>query len=314
MTRPLHLVVGPGRHGVVQHATRVATAGGADVLAFARPRPVDVAGRDVIVHFTDKLFGPDAETAATTLLGMVAGARATVVLHDLPQESDGTAEPVRRAGYARVAQGATTLVVSSEHEKRLLADLPGAPTATVVPLPVDRWATDPVPHERTVATLGFVYPGKGLEEVIDAAAQVPGGVEVVNLGAPARGHERLVDELRLRAASAGVTWSTTGWLPTVELRVRLRTVGVPVAAHRHLSASASVNAWLEAGRRPLMLSSDYAAEVLARMPGSLRVVEPADLAAAIEQTLQPPDLTNLPAALELGPTSAQVCARLEAAR
>ncbi|WP_141494833.1 WcbI family polysaccharide biosynthesis putative acetyltransferase [Kytococcus schroeteri] len=310
----LHVVVGPDQHGVVLHARRLAHAGAGELLRLATEdlAPDDVAarawsapdgpatrlaGRTVVVHFTDRAFGPTPAAAADALERLVAAtASVQVVLHDVPQPSDGTGQEARTAAYHRVCAAADAVVVSSEHERGLLAAATGvdADRIGVVPLPVEREVRQPagsvttdegvpddVPPGRWVATLGFLYPGKGVEEVVDATAAAardprlpadrrPTGV--LNLGRPAPGHEELVDALEQRAATAGTRFVTTGWLTEDELAAACRAVDVPVAHHRHVSASGSVNSWLAAGRRPLVADSPYAREQAARMPGALRLV------------------------------------------
>lgn len=312
----LHVVVGPDQHGVVLHALRLARAGGGELLRLATedlaPDGVAtrawnapdglatrLAGRTAVVHFTDRAFGPTPAAAADALERLVAAtASVQVVLHDVPQPSDGTGQEARTAAYRRVCAAADAVVVSSEHERGLLAAATGvdADRIGVVPLPVERELPDGagpvatredhppaavVPPGTWVATLGFLYPGKGVEEVVDATAAAardprlsadrrPTGV--LNLGRPAPGHEDLVDALEQRAAAAGTRFVTTGWLTEDELAAACRAVDVPVAHHRHLSASGSVNSWLAAGRRPLVADSPYAREQAARMPGALRLV------------------------------------------
>jgi glycosyltransferase involved in cell wall biosynthesis len=98
-----------------------------------------------------------------------------------------------------------------------------------------------------VAVLGFLYPGKGLEHVIDAAGRVVARgreVEVVNVGGVSTGHEGLVEELALRARQAGTRFSVTGYVPERDLVHVLHDVDVPVAAHLHVSASGSINTWM----------------------------------------------------------------------
>ena len=77
-----------------------------------------------------------------------------------------------------------------------------------------------------MATLGFAYPGKGLEEVVDATAaaardpRLPEDARpmgVLNLGGAAPGHEDLLTELEERAAAAGTQFVATGWLDDAAL-------------------------------------------------------------------------------------------------
>lgn len=300
-TRPVHVVVGPPRHGVVLHARRIAKA--VDEPTASAPSSDD----DVTVHFTDRAFGDSPAAAADAFEQLAAGARTVqVVLHDVPQASDGTGEAARTQAYTRVCAAADAVVVSSEHERGLLARATGMPADRigVVPLPVERSAgvgagavvppsapdaapsTAVVPPGRWVATLGFLYPGKGVEEVIRATARaarlatqddVSGQpVGVLNLGGAAPGHEDMVEELEALARAEGIRFVATGWLSDEDLLAACRQVAVPVAYHRHVSASGSVNSWLTAGRRPLVATSPYAREQADRLPGCLTRVEHAD--------------------------------------
>ncbi|WP_374928375.1 WcbI family polysaccharide biosynthesis putative acetyltransferase [Kytococcus sedentarius] len=345
---PVHLVVGPARHGVVVHGERLARAGGEEVLRVedgevtAGPTPGDLAGREVVVQFTDRAFGSPPEAAAEAFERWVGRAASVqVVLHDVPQPSDGAGQARRTAAYERVVRAADRVVVSSEHERGLLEQATGlhAHRITVVPLPVEREKTDgaAAPAESTVladlpsgpwvATLGFAYPGKGLEEVVDATAAVaadpnlppearPAGV--LNLGGAAPGHEDLLEQLAERAAARGTRFVATGWLSQEELDTACRHVEVPVAYHRHVSASGSVNSWLAAGRRPLVVRSDYATEQHDRMPGSMVLVDHSDdlagLAGALRAALEAPATTHQDDAVELWPSWEQAAAMLRAAR
>lgn len=314
----LHLVVGPARHGVVQHGLRVAGAGRGRLLHAPAVTAADwqVVGSRLIVQFTDRLFGRDAVSAAAAFARQVAGAdRVTVVLHDLPQESDGAAWQRRRAGYAQVCERADVVVVSSAHEAGLLRDIAPDAAPVVIPLPVEldrgpAGADRPPGADRTIGVLGFLYPGKGIEEVIDAAAGL--GATVVNVGTTALGHEDLAEELAERAARQGVPFRVTGWLSDAELTAACRSVDVPVAAHRHISASGSINAWIGAGRRPLVVRSAYASEQDARMPGALWLVSPGELPAALGRALARPGQTWLGPDVVLAPATQEVAELLEA--
>lgn len=318
----VHVLIGPPRHGVVRHGHLVARAGCGELrISQQPPDPRTVAGRRVIVHFTDRLFGTDALVAATALVQLIAPAgRSVVVLHDLPQASDGSAWQRRRAGYARVAGAADVVVVSSGHEAGLLADLAPGVRPVVIPLPIDHSpyaVPSPAEHPScwepgrpAVGVLGYLYPGKGLEQVIDAVAGLP--VQVVNLGTVAAGHGELLPVLQDRARDRDVAFTVTGWLDDAAMAGAIAAVDVPVAPHQHISASGSINAWLAAGRRPIVLDSPYVRELTGRLPGALQVVAGPDrLTAAVQDALAQPDRTRL-GEIAIGPSSAQAAARLEA--
>ncbi|WP_298888753.1 glycosyltransferase [uncultured Serinicoccus sp.] len=333
----VHLVPGPEEHGVVRHGLGVhAHLGEAELLRCGRLDELAdgaVAGRVVLAQVTDRLLASAPGQGLVEWRRVLRGAaRVTVVLHDLPQRSDGRHRRGRSELYAGLAASADTVVVASAHERLLLAAAlrwarPDVATAVlgrtlVVPLPVEpdagaapRPSSSTTPAPLTVVTLGFVYPGKGLEEVVDAAASAARdprlrdrAVEVVNLGGASQGHEDLLAALAARAEEAGVRWHATGYVPDEALPGLLAAATVPVAAHRHVSASGSVATWLAAGRRPLLLDSRYARELAARLPGTVQPVSEERLAPTLADALveassrDGADPTWLPPDVRLGPT------------
>lgn len=353
----LHVVPGPAQHGVTRHGLGLQAHLGpgsgvdAELLRCGRLDELGdsaLAGRVAVVQVTDRLLAADGPGALAAWRRVTAGvARLTVVLHDLPQRSDGRSRRARSRLYAGLAASADEVVVASRHELLLLAAVlrwacPLQAEAVlrrtrIIPLPIERLPGPVPPHSSrtpgetaddvlTVVTQGFVYPGKGLEEVIDAAALAARAprltghrIEVRNLGRAATGHEDLVEQLAARAQAAGVAWSTSGWVDDADLPSLLAPAAatVPVAAHRHLSASGSIATWLAAGRRPLVLTSRYAEELAARLPGALALVPdtgrgdvvPA-LASALADALAEPGTTYLPAGVPLGPSWAEAAAGL----
>ncbi len=323
-------VVGPDRHGVVTHALALAGASPdlrehlvrvpAGPLGAAPAGLVDrLAEHDaVLLNVTDRIFGSSPAEAADVLTELAGRTRLAVSLHDLPQPGEGQERyERRRAAYGRIACSADVLVVASEHERELLlrcvsdADRPSvARRVRVLPLPVgprhDAVAPPtPVPGRVTdLGVLGFLYPGKGLEEVVDAAAILRAHgheVAVTNYGGVADGHDDVVARLEERAARVGVPFRVTGYLGDAELAAALRGTHVPVAAHRHVSASGSINSWLTAGRRPVAVRGPYVTELSRRMPGSVVVAD--DLVESLSAALQTPGSTWLDASVVLGPTA-----------
>lgn len=252
---------GPREHGAVRHAQAIARAVGADVQTDLR-RPA-LAYDVVHVPFTDALFGVDIGSAAAALEAFVAGVDAPVVvtLHDVPGlDADPARDVRRRAGYARVAAAADAVVVCSAHEADRLD-----PRPVVVPLPVEPLAA-PGPSPawaggRTLGVLGFVYPGKGHDRVLDAA--VGTGAAVVAIGGPSPGHGDLVVQLRAQADRLGVELLVTGALSEPDLHAAARAVTVPVAAYLTSGASGSLMTWGAAGRRPVATPGPYASELAA---------------------------------------------------
>ena len=321
------LVVGPAEHGV----TTAALAQEAALRAVA-PGPVHLLRRagipavaelraalrtappgPLLVHVTDKLFGTTPEEAAGVVVALARERPLVVTLHDLPQASDGPLNAPRRAtAYRRMAQAAAAVVVASSHEERLLAACGADVPCDVVPLPVPELRSTRAPDAsappRTVAVLGYLYPGKGHEAVVAALPALPEGVGLTAWGRPADGHDELVGALTAQARALGRPCTVTGYVPDDELPALLRSAVVPVAPHEHLSASGSINSWIGAGRRPLVPRSDYVAELEERSPGCVWVYD--DLPDALAQAWRHPAATWLPVGPPVSPTVADTAALL----
>jgi glycosyltransferase involved in cell wall biosynthesis len=321
-----HLVVGPARHGVVSFALDLAASlrcvdGPDDVVRVERWGDLgDAVGSirrcdGVHLNFTDRLYGAtpaDAAQRVTALVGDVeaGGSRVTVTLHDVPQPSDGGNYPQRVDAYRAVCAAAHGLVTNSEHERSLLDESRIAAPADVVvialPLDVgDAPPRPPVVGDRTVGVFGFVYPGKGHDEVLAAMAGLPPAVGFVAVGEPSAGHDDLVMSLANTAERAGRRFSVTGYVPDEALAGVLRGVTVPVAHHRHVSASGSINTWIAARRRPLVAVNRYTVEHAERHPGTLTPYpDTADgLRTALEYALAHPESTWIAAGVGSGSPS-----------
>jgi len=324
------LVVGPAEHGVTAAALVQAEALGAQgpvVVARHPGRPAAAELLDAVrgaapgvvsVHVTDKLFGRTPEEAADVVVALAQARPLVVSLHDLPQASDGPVNAGRRAtAYRRMAQAAAAVVVASHHEARLLAACGVEAPASVVPLPVPdlaaAQAADADAAPEAVAVLGYLYPGKGHDVVLSAIDVLPPGVGLTAWGRASDGHEDLVDSLTATARSLGRPFHLSGYVPDDDLPGLLRSAVLPVAPHEHLSASGSINAWIGAGRRPLVPRSDYALELVERSPGCVWLYD--DLRTALAQAWADPRATwaagGVPAALGPAATAALLRAVLE---
>ena len=318
MAAPMvHLVIGPPDHGVTRFGLNLQRqlhhiGFGVSLCRRAEALPAHQGG--VHIQFTDRLFGATAE-AATDTVGTIAtatrakGSRLSATLHDLPQPSDGDNYRRRTSAFRRVAGLCDALVVSSEHERLLLHDNGiDLTNVTVIPLPIDRYTGTCTPVASTgrpsLGVFGFLYPGKGHDEVIAAAADLPTDVEVLAIGTPSAGHEDLVRELGAAAARQGLHFRVTGHVDDRDLLGVLRQVTVPVAAHRHISASGSLNTWLAAGRRPLAPANRYTTEIERRNPGTIALYHDTvpGLRAALLAAMSRPETTWLPESTALTPS------------
>lgn len=301
-----HLVPGPRGHGVVEHARGLARACGRQ----ARWPEGALAEQVAHLSFTDALYGRGVEEAVAAVLAVGdrvhrCGRRWSVTLHDLPQADDDHAGDRRRRAYATLAAAADGVVVSSRHEQALLSDTggPGPRALAVIPLPMTLPVPDPgrgagpelEPGLAGAAVVfGFLYPGKGHAEAIEALAAAPPDVprRLVALGAPSAGHETLAADLAAAAAAREVAFTVTGPVPDLAVGPGLRAAGIPLAPHRHVSASGSVATWIAAGRRPLVSESRYTRELLERWPGCVHPVAEGDWPAAISRARTDPAWTR----------------------
>ncbi|MDQ2814171.1 MAG: glycosyltransferase [Actinomycetota bacterium] len=311
----LHLVVGPDRHGVVAHSQLIATACGHPWIRAETAREVhraQLAGAEVVhVGFTDRIFGDTIEEAVAAMSELAAevrgaGACLSLTLHDIPYD-ESPLQLRRRAGYRQVMTLARGIVVSSQVELALISgSCPDAHSLRLAALPVHPRppagdtgsGRPPVPRgPAQVAVLGFLYPDRGYEAVIDAVprpGRTPDAAGVLAIGQPARGHQDLPAVYAARAARRGISWQMTGYVPDDELAGTLAAAAVPVAPNRRVTASASVNTWNAHGRRVLMPDSPLGRELDRDRPGHVWLYDPDDpaaLAAAVTQALADPSLT-----------------------
>ncbi|MFC4806907.1 glycosyltransferase [Falsarthrobacter nasiphocae] len=288
----------------------------------------------VHLHVTDHLFGRSPAEAAESIEGIAAVVGSlSLTLHDIPQASDGPRNLRRRSeAYARIIRAADAVVLNSRHEKRLLreAGIPAAPLTGVIPLPLvpgpraegaaeggsgpeagargaasapeaavadgssAEAAAQRAGRPATLGLFGYIYPGKGHAELIEAAARQDPPARVLALGAVATGHDELVRELTAAATARGVDFEVTGFIEDADLPAQLERVDVPVCFHRHFSASGSLNTWISAGRRPLAPDTRYTREMADLRPGTLTLVpDEASLAGAVRRALADPASTRL---------------------
>jgi glycosyltransferase involved in cell wall biosynthesis len=304
---PRHLLLGPDTHGVTRYAGEVAGAAGAPVVRDVREL---TAGEAAHLHVTDRLLDRDPAVAAAAVESLARRVRLTVTLHDVPQPTDGPGFHARAAAYGRIVRASHAWATNSWHEHALVdrwcaADARGE----VIPLPVFPVAVPagegPGSEDApVVGVFGFVYPGKGHRQVARAAAalrRAGAPVRVRVLGGAAPGHADEVEALVRASRERGVPVEVTGRVAEAEVGPALRRVGVPVAAHRNVSASGSVNSWIAAGRRPLVRDGAYAREMAALRPGTLTLFDDATLVPRLQAALARPASTWIAPGTDVGP-------------
>ncbi|QGU05342.1 glycosyltransferase [Corynebacterium comes] len=257
-----HLIVGPDGHGVTEYALALARHAGGGVVRDIGPLPPG----PVHVTFTDHLFGPTPEEAVDRVLARCAGHTLSLSLHDIPQPEEGAQRFARRSpAYLRLAGAADLVVCNSRHEASFFPD-----SVEVIPLPVPPVRSRYRPEPGTVGILGFIYPGKGHDDIIRALAGT--GLKIRALGGVSAGHEDWARHLQDLATESGVDLRITGYLSEADLAEEMGRVAVPVCAHRHYSASGSLMTWLGAGRHVLVSDSPYTREMARQWPDRIGIV------------------------------------------
>jgi glycosyltransferase involved in cell wall biosynthesis len=308
---PHHLLLGPDTHGVTRYAGEVADAARAPVV---RDVAELVPGAAVHLHLTDRLVGRDPRDAAAAVEQLARRVRLTVTLHDVPQPTDGPVFAARAEAYGRIVRASHAWATNSWHEHALVDRwIAAGARGTVIPLPVhatsgppgrSRAVAGPVAAEPVVGVFGFVYPGKGHRQVVRAVAALrrAGTMASVRvLGDAAPGHADEVEALVRTSRERGVPVEVTGRVAEDDLVRALRDVSVGVTAHRNVSASASLNSWIAAGRRPLVRDGSYAREMAALRPGTLNLFDDATLVPCLDAALRRPTSTWTSPSADLGP-------------
>jgi hypothetical protein len=228
----------------------------------------------------------------------------------------------RAEAYGRIVRATRAWATNSWHEHALVDRWSAAGArGTVIPLPVHVGAIVPRPRSSrstevpVLGVFGFVYPGKGHQQVVRAAAALRRGGDLVAvrvLGGAAPGHADEVAALVQRAHARGVPVEVTGRVPEAGLVRALRDVTVPVAAHRNVSASGSLNSWIAAGRRPLVRDGAYAREMAELRPGTATLFDDATLVPRLRDALRRPASTWTASDADLGPRLADTAAAYRA--
>ncbi|RZT87269.1 hypothetical protein EV383_4179 [Pseudonocardia sediminis] len=286
----------PAGHGVVRHADLVARLAAAHGVRRVPGTPDDPDVRHA--HFSDSLHAGTAGDAAESFRAWAGTSPSPLVvtLHDVPGADPDPARDARRIEAYRVVTGhADAVVVAAEHEAAKVLAWSGR-RAHVVELPLpDLPEPGVVPGggPPTLGVLGFVYPGKGHAEAVEAAGRRADPPRVLALGAVSPGHDEVWSSLVERARELHVDLAATGHLTDAGLADAAAAVTVPLAPNSGVSASGSLLAWVACRRRPLAADGVYAREIDARHPGLLRLHSgDAELDAAITDALATPGTTR----------------------
>ena len=146
-------------------------------------------------------------------------------------------------------------------------------------------------NNKIITLLGFIYPTKGHELLIESLAKLPKDIQVVFAGgSSSEKYEHYVEELWMLARQKKVNdrLRITGYLSEIELEKYLVATDLAVCPFSRFSASGSVSTWISA-KCPI-LTSDFPQinEYNSLVQGAIQIFSPysADaLAVAIIQSL-----------------------------
>lgn len=146
---------------------------------------------------------------------------------------------------------------------------------------------------RRVTLVGFIHERKGHDIAVDMLPLLPADVELVFAGSASGGWRAFADQLRQRAAAAGVAdrLRITGYLSDPELDRVLSRTELAICPFRDVAASGSLSTLIGAQRRVLATDLPLTREYHERAPLAIGLVpdlEPETWAAAVQDALAKP--------------------------
>ena len=199
-----------------------------------------------------------------------------------------------------ISKRVALMLVCTEEEARRLSDRVNNRKLKVVPHYVEVRSIDISPAQaraalnldgvRTVTILGFIYPTKGHQLIIEAMPELPNDITVIFAGGSAPGHEQFVQDCLALAKERGVgdRLRVTGYLSEEELERYLVATDLAVCPFEMTSASGSLSTWISAARPILTSDVPQVAEYNRLEPDAIKIFKPYNptaLAKAIQQIL-----------------------------
>ncbi len=192
------------------------------------------------------------------------------------------------------------ILVCTEEEARRLSDRVNNQKLKVVSHYVEVRSIDMSPTQaravlnlngvRTITILGFIYPTKGYQLLIEAMSELPEDVQVIFAGGSAPDHEQFVQDCLELAKARGVgdRLRVTGYLSEEELERYLVATDLAICPFEMTSASGSLSTWISAARPILTSDLPQVAEYNRLEPDAIKIFQPYNptaLAKAIQQLL-----------------------------
>lgn len=151
---------------------------------------------------------------------------------------------------------------------------------------------------KVVTLLGFIYPPKGHQLLVEAMPELPNDITVIFAGGPSSdAYEDFASNLRNLADQKGVgdRLRITGYLSEEIMEMYLSATDLAVCPFSRISASGSLSTWISVACPILASASPQIAEYNRIEPGAINTFSPyssAALAKAITSLLDAPQRTN----------------------
>ncbi len=208
----------------------------------------------------------------------------------------------------QIAKRANFMFVCTQEEAQRVCDRIPKHKLKVIPHFVETRTIDISPSKaskllglegfKVVTLLGFIYPPKGHQIMVEAMSELPPDVKVVFAGGPSSAsYEHLVDDLMALAKKNGVDdrLRITGYLSEEELELYLIATDLAVCPFSRFSASGSLSTWISIARPILASDFPQVAEYNKLEPNAIKTFKPytsTALAQAIRQLISTTQATE----------------------
>ena len=196
------------------------------------------------------------------------------------------------------------VIVCAEEEKRRICDRFQPQKLIVIPHFVETRTISKTTDEarkvlnlegvKVITLLGFIYPPKGHQLLVEAMQDLPETTRVIFAGGPSSSsYETFVQGLRNTARAIGVEGRLriTGYLSEADMECYLKATDIAVCPFSRISASGSLSTWISVACPILASESPQIAELSQLEPEAIQTFSPytaSALAKAIKEQLNKP--------------------------
>ncbi|MEM9007487.1 MAG: glycosyltransferase family 4 protein [Cyanobacteria bacterium P01_F01_bin.86] len=207
-----------------------------------------------------------------------------------------------------IATRASQVIVCTEEESRRIRDRIHSRKLQVIPHFVETRSISTTSHQarkelnlegvKVITLLGFIYPPKGHELLVEAMVNLPEEAMVIFAGgASSSPNEEFVQALQILAKDLGVDHRLriTGYLSEEAMEQYLVATDIAVCPFVRVSASGSLSTWISVACPVLASESPQIEELSHLEPGAVatfRPYTPVALAEAISKRVQEPQAPN----------------------